>query len=213
MKVLAIADEVDQRLYGPVLKQRFSDVSLVLSCGDLPIYYLEFIVSTLNVPLLYVRGNHAPHQVSSSGEVKMEPEGCINIDGRVVKERGLLIAGLEGSMRYSDGPNQYGDNEMWIKALRLVPRLWLNKRRYGRYLDILVTHAAPLGIQDAEDLCHRGFRAFVPFLERFRPRYMLHGHIHAYTPSVVTETQYRDTLVLNAFRHRVVDIPDDTLLP
>jgi len=174
--------------------------------------YLEFVVSMLNVPLLYVRGNHAEQQVSSSGDVKVEPEGCIDIDGRVVKERGLLIAGLEGSMRYSDGPNQYSDNEMWIKTLRLMPRLWLNKRRYGRYLDILVTHAAPRGIQDAEDLCHRGFRAFVPFLERFRPRYMLHGHIHAYTPSVVTETQYRDTLVLNAFRYRVVDIPDDTLL-
>ncbi len=213
MKVLVIADEVDQRLYGPVLRQRFSDVNLVLSCGDLPIYYLEFIVSTLNVPLLYVRGNHSPEQISASGEVKTEPGGCVSIDGRVVKEKGLLIAGLEGSMRYSEGPHQYTESQMRLKALRLVPRLLLNKRRYGRYLDILVTHAAPLGIHDAEDLCHTGFATFVEFMRRFRPRYLLHGHIHVYTPNVVTETRYEDTEVLNAFRFRTLEIGEDLLLP
>ena len=206
MKVLAIADEVESRLYGPILKQRFSDVDLVLSCGDLPIYYLEFIVSVLNAPLLYVKGNHAPEQMSASGEVKQEPEGCVNIDGRVVNARGLLVAGLEGSMRYNDGPHQYSENEMRLKALRLVPRLLLNKWRYGRYLDILVTHAAPRGIHDGKDLCHMGFRAFVDFMDRFRPRYLLHGHMHVYTPNVVTETQYRDTLVLNAFRYHLLDV-------
>ncbi|NPV09874.1 MAG: metallophosphoesterase [Anaerolineae bacterium] len=212
MRILAIADEVDQRLYGPILKQRFSDVSLVLSCGDLPIYYLEFIVSVLNVPLLYVRGNHAQAQMSASGEVKTEPEGCVNIDGRVVKERGLLIAGLEGSMRYSDGPHQYTEAEMRLKALQLAPRLLLNRWRHGRYLDILVTHAAPFGIQDAADLCHRGFKAFVWLMDRFRPRYLIHGHIHAYTPGVVTESLYRETQVLNAFRYRLIEIPDESLL-
>ena len=212
MRILAIADEVDQRIYGPVLRQRFSDVSLVISCGDLPIYYLEYVVSVLDVPLLYVRGNHAHSQVASSGEVKTEPEGCENIHGHVVQAKGLLIAGLEGSMRYTDGPYQYSEREMQIQALRLVPRLMLNKWRHGRYLDILVTHAAPLGIQDADDVCHRGFRAFVQLMDRFRPRYLLHGHIHAYTPSVITETRYRDTDVLNAFRYRVLEIEETTPL-
>ena len=205
MKILAIADEVDSRLYGPILKQRFSDVDLVLSCGDLPIYYLEFIVSVLNVPLLYVRGNHAPEQISASGEVKQEPEGCINIDGQVMRVRRLLIAGLEGSMRYSNGPHQYTENEMHLKALGLVPRLLLNKWRYGRYLDILVTHAAPRGIHDGKDLCHLGFQTFIWLMDRFHPRYLLHGHMHVYTPNVVTETQYRHTMVLNAYRYRVVE--------
>ncbi|MGQ9555724.1 MAG: metallophosphoesterase family protein [Anaerolineae bacterium] len=205
MKILAIADEVDSRLYGPILKQRFSDVDLVLSCGDLPIYYLEFIVSVLNVPLLYVRGNHAPEQISASGEVKQEPEGCVNIDGQVMRVRRLLIAGLEGSMRYSNGPHQYTESEMRLKALGLVPRLLLNKWRYGRYLDILVTHAAPRGIHDGKDLCHLGFQTFIWLMDRFHPRYLLHGHMHVYTPNVVTETQYRHTMVLNAYRYRVVE--------
>lgn len=208
MKILAVADEVDQRLYGPALRQRFSDVDLVVSCGDLPIYYLEFIVSTLDVPLLYVRGNHAPEQMSATGEVKTEPEGCINIDGRVVRSKGLLIGGLEGSMRYSDGPHQYSERQMRLKALRMYPRLHLNKWRYGRYLDILVTHAAPQGIHDSEDLCHIGFGTFVDFMRRFRPRYLLHGHIHVYTPNVVTETRFEDTIVLNAFRYRLVEFDE-----
>jgi Icc-related predicted phosphoesterase len=36
----------------------------------------------------------------------------------------------------------------------------LNKLKYGRYLDILVTHAAPRGIHDAEDWTHIGIKAF-----------------------------------------------------
>jgi len=206
VKILAVADEVDDRLYGPVLKQRYADTDLVVSCGDLPLYYLEFIVSTLDVPLLYVRGNHAPGQMLATGEMKTEPEGCIDIDGRVVRRKGLLIAGLGGSMRYSDGPNQYSEREMRARAVRLYPRLYLNKWRYGRYLDILVTHAAPFGIHDGEDLCHSGFRTFIDFMRRFRPRYLLHGHMHVYTPNVVTETRFEDTTVLNAFRYRVVEL-------
>jgi Icc-related predicted phosphoesterase len=213
MKILAISDEVDSRLYGPILKQRFSDVSLVISCGDLPIYYLEFIVSVLNVPLLYVRGNHAREQISSSGETKTEPEGCVDIDGRVVYVRGLLIAGLEGSMRYNEGPHQYSETEMRLKALRLAPRLYLNRLRYGRFLDILVTHAAPRGIHDGRDLCHLGFTTFLRFMDRYRPRYLLHGHIHVYTPNVVTETQYKQTMVLNAYRYRIIEIDPAALRP
>jgi hypothetical protein len=206
MKILAISDEVDSRLYGPILKQRFGDVGLVISCGDLPIYYLEYIVSVLNVPLLYVRGNHAREQISSTGETKTEPEGCTDIDGRVAQVRGLLIAGLEGSMRYNDGPHQYSETEMRFKALGLAPRLYLNRLRRGRFLDILVTHAAPRGIHDGQDLCHLGFTTFVHFMDRYRPRYLLHGHMHVYTPNVVTETQYRDTQVLNAYRYRVIEV-------
>jgi len=205
VKILAIADEVDSRLYGPILRERFCDVSLVISCGDLPIYYLEFIVSTLNVPLLYVRGNHAPEQISSSGGVKSEPEGCLNIDGRVVQVRGLVIAGLEGSMRYSDGPHQYTESQMRLKALKLAPRLLLNRWRKGHYLDIMVTHAAPRGIHDAGDLCHLGFQTFVDIIDRARPRYFLHGHMHVYTPNVVTESRRRETTVLNVYGYRVIE--------
>jgi Icc-related predicted phosphoesterase len=139
--------------------------------------------------------------------VKNDPEGCVNIDGRIVRVGGLLIAGLEGSMRYSDGPHQYSEAQMRLKALRLAPRLLLNRWRYGRHLDILVTHAAPRGIHDAGDLCHLGFQTFVDLVDSYRPRYLLHGHMHVYTPNVVTETQRGATTIINAYRYRVIEWP------
>jgi Icc-related predicted phosphoesterase len=206
LKILAIADEIDPRLYSPLLKERFGDVSLVLSCGDLPFYYLEFIVSTLNVPLLYVRGNHAHTLTLADGRVKTEPEGCINLDGRVLWMKGVILAGLEGSMRYSEGPHQYTERQMRLKALRLVPGLCFQRLRHGRYLDILVTHAAPYGIHDGQDRCHRGFRTFLWLMEKFRPQILVHGHMHVYTPGVVTESWYRKTRVVNAFRFRILEL-------
>jgi Icc-related predicted phosphoesterase len=56
----------------------------------------------------------------------------------------------------------------------------LNKIRYGRFLDIFVAHAAPYGIGDGPDPCHRGLKAFNLIIKWFKPSYFLHGHIHLY---------------------------------
>jgi Icc-related predicted phosphoesterase len=209
MKILAVSDKVDELLYSPAIKHLFGDVDLVLGCGDLPYYYLEFIVTMLGGPLFYVVGNHA-NAVKNRHEPVHSwryPEGCENVDGRVTRYRNLLIAGLEGSMRYNNSPHfQYTETEMAWKAWRLAPSLLLNKLLYGRYVDILVTHAPPAGIHDRSDRCHQGFRAFVTFMERFRPRYLLHGHVHVYSPNDIVESVYQDTTVLNAYGYRVLEI-------
>jgi len=206
MKILAISDEVVPRIYSAGIKTRFADVDLVLSCGDLPAYYLEYIVTMLNIPLYYVMGNHAEEiTITPDGDL-LGPGGCVDIDGKVAECRGLLIAGLEGSMRYRSGPHQYTQAEMSRKALRLSVRLLRKRLAKGRWLDILVTHAAPLGIHDGSDLCHTGFRAFPKFMERFRPQYLIHGHRHVYNRLQPTMTQYHDTMVINAHPYRVLEI-------
>jgi len=214
IKILTISDKVEQLIYSPALKRQFGDVSLVLGCGDLPYHYLEFIVTMLGGPLFYVIGNHA-NAVRKRWAPREEweyPGGCENIDGRVVRYRKLLIAGLEGSMRYNDNPDfQYTEREMMHKVLRLVPLLVLNRLRYGRYLDILITHAPPAGIHDKPDRCHQGFPAFLTFMDWFRPRYLIHGHIHVYGPEEETTTTYRHTRVINTYGHRVLEI-DERLL-
>jgi Icc-related predicted phosphoesterase len=182
---------------------------MVFGCGDLPFYYLEYIVTLLNVPLLYVRGNHddRPHYMSD-GRVVERAEGCLDVDGRAVCEAGLLVAGIEGSMRYRpDGTCMYTDSEVAAKLARLAPRLLLNKVRYGRYLDLLITHAPPFGIHDRSDLAHTGFKSFLPFMRTFRPRYLLHGHVHTYSPLAATQTHYRDTFVINVHPYLELDIP------
>lgn len=211
MKILALSDQVVEHLYSPIVKERFGDVDLVVGCGDLPDYYLDYIVSMLNVPLTLVPGNHDLPTPSPDAEGGREgggtPRQCGNIDGIVVEERGLLLAGLGGSIRYRpDGVHQYTQGEMARRVLALAPRLWWNRLRRGRFLDILLTHAPPRGIHDAEDPAHVGFEAFNRFIARYRPRYLLHGHAHVYRHDAVTSTQVGPTTVVNVYPYRVIEI-------
>src|SRR5512142_837372 len=116
MQVLTVSDQVVESIHSPALKGLAGGVDLVLSCGDLPPEDLEYIVSILNVPMYYVLGNH-DHD-------RPEAEGGENIDGRVVEYKGLLIAGLEGSIRYNNRPRlQYTENDMRAKIARMTPKL------------------------------------------------------------------------------------------
>jgi Icc-related predicted phosphoesterase len=206
MKVLAISDEIAPQVYDSAVKNRFSDLDLVLACGDLPYYYLEYVATMLRVPVYYVKGNHDCELNRRDGH-EVRPGGCVDIHDKVVEHNGLLIAGLQGCMRYKPGPYQYNQLEMRYKALRLGTRLRF-KRPFRRcQLDILITHAAPLGIHDGRDLCHTGFYAFLQFMERYQPRYLLHGHSHVYSQLQPTMSQYQHTIVVNVCPYRVLQIP------
>jgi|SRR5579859_1671340 len=208
MQFLTVSDEVVPLIYNLNVKQRFTDVQTVLGCGDLPFYYLEFIVTLMQVPCLYVLGNHDGAEQTDSGEALGEPRGCLSIEGRSVLHGGLILAGLGGSVRYNnDAGAQFTETEMLFRMWRLTPRLLLNRYRYGRYLDVLLTHAPPLGIHNGPDRAHRGFRTFLTFMDRFKPRYLIHGHIHrSYGFSMVTETHYQQTLVINTAGYRLLSI-------
>jgi Icc-related predicted phosphoesterase len=210
MKILALSDQVVEHLYSPLIKERYGDVDLVVGCGDLPNYYLDYIVSMLNVPLTHVPGNH-DLSASSSSDQDLEgsggPRWLANIDGMVVKEQGLLLAGLGGSIRYRpDGIHQYTQAEMTGRVLGLALRLYWNRLRHGRFLDILVTHAPPRGIHDAEDPAHVGFQVFNRFIAHFRPRYLLHGHSHVYRRCDNTTTQAGPTTIINVYPYRVIEV-------
>jgi len=214
MKILALSDQLVEQLYCPSVRERFGDVGLVLGCGDLPQYYLDYIVSMLNVPLSLVPGNHDQSiDWPDSGQDPQESHDAVarrgspNIDGTVVKEQGLLLAGLGGSIRYRPGGvNQYTQAEMSRRVLALAPQLYWNRMRYGRFLDILITHAPPRGIHDAQDPAHVGFEAFNRFIARFRPRYLLHGHSHLYRRRAVAITQVGPTSVINVYPYRVIEV-------
>jgi Icc-related predicted phosphoesterase len=208
MRFLTVADEIVPSVYSLNIKERFGQVACVLGCGDLPYYYLEFIVTTLAVPCYYVLGNHDRTETTEGGEELSAPRGCVSLEQRSERVGGLILAGLGGCVRYNseEGP-QYTESEMLMHAWSLAPHLVLNRLRYGRYLDILLTHAPPLGIHNGPDRPHRGFHTFLALMDRFRPRYLVHGHIHrSYGFSPVTATRYRDTLVLNTAGHRVLEV-------
>jgi Icc-related predicted phosphoesterase len=212
MRILAISDMEHDLVKSPLIKERFGDVDFVLACGDMSIGYLEYVVTMLCKPVYFVYGNHAQRFVLDElGKVKEEPGGCINLHGKIMERNGVLIGGLEGSMRYREGDHQYSDAGMYWQVLRLLPRLWRNRLRYGRAIDILVTHAPPFGIHDAPDLCHQGFKAFLWLMRHFRPLYLVHGHIHLYRLDAQRRTQYGATTVLNAFGYQIIELDEQQL--
>ncbi|MCK5923042.1 MAG: metallophosphoesterase, partial [Methylococcales bacterium] len=159
MKILAVSDKVLPHLYAEDVTQRYPDVDMLIGCGDLPYYYLDFLVSAFNKPLLFVNGNHdGGSQYLADGSTIDRVQGGDDVDLRVVTRKGLTIAGLEGSIRYRPGlPHTYTEGEMKRRAARLMLSLLHHRLRTGRRLDILVTHSPPFGIHDAKDFPHVGF--------------------------------------------------------
>jgi Icc-related predicted phosphoesterase len=201
MKLLCISDMVDPALSRQLDPERYKDIDLVISCGDLPPEYLSSLRWALNVPLLYVRGNH---------DIRYDqkpPEGCINLHNRIVRHGSLKILGLEGSRWYNGGPIQYTETQMRRLVWRLRPRIWF---RGG--IDMVVSHASPRFIHDAEDRCHRGFAIYRKLIDWYQPRYFLHGHIHAhFDHDAQRTTSEGDTKVINCFGTYQVEIDEKQL--
>lgn len=206
MKILAVSDQVVERIYTLTPQGHFNDVELILACGDLPYSYLEYLVSMLNVPMFYVPGNHDPRYNPNSAASRAE--GGTNLDLKRARTKGILIAGFGGCIRYRpDGVNQYTQAEAYGRAARLMPGLLWNRIRCGRALDVLITHSPPYGIHDEETQAHRGLRAINWILRWAHPRFHFHGHTHFYRrnlePSV---TQLGFTTVMNVFPYKIIEI-------
>jgi uncharacterized protein len=196
MRVLTVSDRVESVLYDQFDRRQFEGVELILACGDLPPEYLSFIATGLDVPLYYVRGNHDLRYAAKT------PRGCINLNADLVGFGGKNILGLEGSRWYNGGPHQYTEDQMRWKIKRLRPRIWLKGG-----VDIIITHAPPRHIHDAEDRCHRGFKSFRWLIERYSPQYFIHGHIHAnFTDPSQRITVVKHTKVINTYGYHLLDV-------
>lgn len=204
VKVLAISDVVEPVLYGAGLSSYADGVEAVVSCGDLPFEYLEYVITFSGAPLYYVRGNHDP------AEEKGAPAGCISLDRRVVRAGGLALAGLSGSRWYSGGPNQYTERAMRRRAHTLSARIFLGALGGRGKPNVFVTHAPPCGLGDREDQCHKGFEAFLSLIDRHEPPLWLHGHVHLYGPGVASRrvTSRGTTRVVNVCGHQILEVPE-----
>ena len=232
MKILCVSDFVDPLIYNQEAKKTFSDIDLVLCAGDLPLEYVDFIVTVLNKPTYFIFGNHnlkdyefyhkntqdipgtMPSQKDNSlfghggtylGFKTFEERSLTVTDSRTGKKRPLLLAGASGSLRYNKGLSQYTEFEMKMKLILMIPKLIKNKIKYGTYLDIFLTHASPRHIHDKEDICHRGFECYNWFIKKFKPKYLIHGHIHLYDMREKRITEIQGTTVINAYAHHIIE--------
>lgn len=201
MKILALSDQVLDRVYTLSSNGHFQDVELVLGCGDLPYAYLEYLVTVMNTPMYYVPGNHDPRSSES------QAEGGCSLDLQIVRYKKFLIGGFGGSIRYRpDGVNQHTQTEAYLRAFKLLPRLLLNRMQYGRALDILVSHSPPFGIHDDTDLAHNGLKALNWLIRIAQPRYHFHGHTHFYRQNIAShETIIGITRVMNVYPYKIIE--------
>lgn len=197
MKILLLSDVADKALWDYLDRSLLEGIGLVLACGDLPAEYLSFLTCFTNAPILYVHGNH------DAGYERKPPEGCVCVEDTVYTVNGVRILGLGGSMKYRPAPHMYDEKEM----NRRVRRLRWKLRRSGGF-DILMTHAPAKGVGDQSDLPHRGFEAFNRLMDRYHPRYMVHGHVHPQYAAIdfQRERLYGDTVVVNAYKRYVIEI-------
>ena len=198
MKILTISDEECPALWDFYTPGRLDGYDLILSCGDLNSKYLSFLVTMAKCPVLYVHGNH------DGTYSHYPPEGCDCIDDHIITYNGIRILGLGGCRKYHPGPHQYTDAQMRRRIARLRWKLW----RLGG-VDIVVTHAPPEGLGDGEDRAHWGFPALRDLLDKYRPAYLVHGHVHmSYGHQIPREIEYQGTKIINAYERYTIEIPD-----
>lgn len=203
MKILTVSDEECPALWDYYVPGRLADYDLILSCGDLKAQYLSFLVTMARCPLLYVHGNHDAHYRTSP------PEGCDCIDGHFVTYNGLRILGLGGCRKYRKDDHQYTDKEMRL-------RIWKLRRQLSRAggVDVVVTHAPPEGLGDADDPAHWGFESLRELLDQYHPQYLVHGHVHmSYGHDIPRELCYNGTKIINAYERYTIELPDRPVKP
>lgn len=198
MKILAVSDEECTALWDYYVPGRLAEYDLILSCGDLKADYLSFLVTMGRAPVLYVHGNH------DTTYAENPPEGCDCIDDHLVIYNGIRILGLGGCRRYHPGDHQYTDAQMRRRIAKLRRKLWL-----AGGVDIVVTHAPPRGVGDDADPAHWGFEALRNLLDKYKPQYLLHGHVHLrYGSEAQRERQYGETKVINVSERYALEIPE-----
>ena len=202
MKILAVSDEECSALWDYYVPGRLSEYDLIISCGDLKADYLSFLVTMARCPVLYVHGNHDTTYENNP------PEGCDCIDDALIVYNGIRILGLGGCLYYHPGEHQYTEKQM---ARRIAKLHWKIRKLGG--VDIVVTHAPPLGVGDEDDPAHQGFEALLELMELYKPKYLLHGHVHlrynAYTgQKPQREHDYKGTKVINVSERYTLEIED-----
>lgn len=195
MNILALADQEDKYLWDNLDKNYLKSADLIISAGDLKREYLEFLCTFTTAPVVYVYGNH------DRTKGRTGPEGCECAEDKIITYNGIRILGLGGSIRYRpDCLDMYTEAEMEKRIKKLRFKL---KRSKG--FDILLTHAPAFELGDDTDFAHRGFKCFRDLLDEYKPKYMIHGHVHLNYGRKERILQYGDTTIINAFEKHMFE--------
>ncbi len=176
MNLLVLADIDDFHWRGPAGK-----ADLLLALGDLADAVILEAVAAWHCPAVFaVKGNH-----DSAGPF---PEPIVDLHLRTADFAGRRFGGLNGCWQYKPRGDYLYYQEEAEAFLADFPSV-----------DIFISHNSPRHIHDREDDVHTGFMALNAYIERARPRLLLHGHQHQ-----ERETRVGETRVIGVFGWRVI---------
>ena len=107
-------------------------------------------------------------------------------------------------LEYHDGDHQYTEWEMFRRIAKIDRKV----RKLGG-VDVIVTHAPPYGVGDADDPAHHGFECFREMIELYKPKYLIHGHVHLRYGANQREREYEGSKVVNVSERYVIEVPDN----
>ena len=180
-------------MYADIGPARGADI--ILGCGDLPFEYLGYLMNALDVPLVFVPGNHdpdlsgyrrqpgrpdaargapGPAAVAGRGGQRGRPGGG---RGRPADRRPGRLPPLPRRARTSTatGSRPAGPGGWPPEPAARSPAPRQASEPHG--LDVLLTHAPPRGVGDGPDPAHQGFPALNVLAGRLQPALLLHGHV------------------------------------
>jgi uncharacterized protein len=156
LRILAVADQSPPVDGAELVTRNHPDA--VVTLGDLPPDWIASL-SGVDVPRVGVHGNH-------DGEHALEAGGIADLHLSRWELAGWSFVGFEGCVRYGPGGAYQYTQEEAAELARALPAA-----------DVLVCHCPPWGVNDEpDDPAHAGFVALRDWVERHRPRYLLHGH-------------------------------------
>lgn len=155
MTLVVIAD--DDSL---ICSLRAEPVDLLISCGDLPDAAIQRAMEYYRPQqVLAVKGNH--------DSAASFPPGVTDLHLEMKKVNGIRFGGFAGAWRYKPvGHHLFEQKE--VSAMM----------KYFPPVDILITHNSPAGIHERDREVHQGFEGFTNYIERAKPRLVIHGHQH-----------------------------------
>ena len=195
LRALIVSDFESMFIWDYFDRSHFSNIDLIISCGDLKASYLSFLTTMVAAPLIYVPGNH------DSDYLIRPPEGCEDLTKAIVTIKGVRFIGFGGANSRTPKPFHYTDKEVTRQIVKRMPEICA----HGGF-DVLVTHSPALGLGDGEDSFHKGFLGYLALLDQFKPAYHLHGHQHMNYPGAKQIILHQGVSVINSYGYKIIDL-------
>ena len=159
----------------------FKEFILNIKEYDICLLLGDHSMNDINIILKYVKkekiyallGNHDNDYIN---KFKLN-----SLNGNIIEVNGVKILGIQGSYKYKPEEFPSFSQKESIEFLN-------NKDK----VDILVSHDAPYGLSERNDVAHQGLFGILYYLFKNKVPYCLHGHLHTpYTKEMINGTKVK----------------------